>query len=123
MMERLREKFEAIYLDMVAWRRDFHQHPELSFHEHRTPSLVAERLGSWGIDVKTGVGGNGVVGLIKGKYPGPTVALRADMDALPIHDLKDVPYRSKIDGIMHACGHDAHTSILLGIAKIMSEQR
>ncbi|WP_243387929.1 M20 family metallopeptidase [Bacillus kexueae] len=108
---------------MVEWRRHFHQYPELSFQEEKTPAKIAEILTSYGIDVKTGVGGRGVVGYIKGKKPGKTVALRADFDALAIQDEKEVDYKSKIPGVMHACGHDAHTATLLGVAAYLSERK
>jgi amidohydrolase len=103
--------------ELVAVRRDLHQHPETAFQELRTSALVAERLRALGLDVRTGVGRTGVLATVKGARPGKTVLLRADMDALPIHEENDVPYRSRNDGAMHACGHDCHTSILLGVAK------
>ncbi|WP_139491483.1 M20 metallopeptidase family protein [Brevibacillus dissolubilis] len=109
---------------IVEWRRHFHQYPELSFHEEKTPAMVAELLRQFGFDdVREKVGGRGVVGTLKGGQPGKTVALRADFDALPIQDLKEVPYKSKVPGVMHACGHDAHTSGLLGLAKILAHHR
>lgn len=114
---------QAIYEEMVGWRRYLHQNPELSFHEYRTADFVASHLRSWDIEVRQGVGGNGVVGLLRGSGEGPTVALRADMDALPIQDEKDCSYMSQTKGVMHACGHDAHTSTLLGIAKVASKHR
>lgn len=101
-----------------------HRNPELSFQETATAAFVAETLhGFGGIEVRTGVGGNGVVGTIVGGKPGPTLALRADFDALPIHDEKDVPYKSTVSGVMHACGHDGHTAALLAVAQILSEDR
>jgi len=112
--------FAGLYEEMVGWRRYLHQHPELSFHEYRTAEFVAGRLREWGLDVRTGVGGTGVVGVLRGALPGPTVALRADMDALPIQDEKNCAYASTVPGVMHACGHDAHTSTLLGVAKTAS---
>jgi amidohydrolase len=114
---------QAIYEEMVGWRRYLHQNPELSFHEYQTADFVATHLRSWDIEVRQGVGGNGVVGLLRGSGEGPTVALRADMDALPIQDEKDCSYTSLTKGVMHACGHDAHTSTLLGIAKVASKYR
>ncbi|MCY9658241.1 M20 family metallopeptidase [Paenibacillus chondroitinus] len=114
---------QAIYEEMVGWRRYLHQNPELSFHEYRTADFVATHLRSWDIEVRQGVGGNGVVGLLRGGEDGPTVALRADMDALPIQDEKNCAYASLTKGVMHACGHDAHTSTLLGIAKVASKRR
>lgn len=106
--------------EIVETRRDLHAHPELSFRETRTAALVTERLRGLGYDVHTGVAGTGCVGeLVTG--PGPTVALRADMDALPIQEANDVPYRSRVDGVMHACGHDAHVACLLGAARLLAE--
>ena len=105
---------------MVAWRRDFHMHPELGFQETRTAGVIARHLKEWGYQVRTGVGKTGVVGDIgSGK---PMVAIRADMDALPIQEANDVPYKSQNDGVMHACGHDAHTAIALGTAKLLSQE-
>jgi amidohydrolase len=104
---------------MVKRRRHLHQHPELSFQERDTSRWVGERLRELGVSVIEGVGGNGVVGRIKGAHPGPTVAFRADMDALPIQDEKEVPYRSRVPKVMHACGHDGHTTMLLGLAEIL----
>ncbi|WP_306454089.1 M20 metallopeptidase family protein [Evansella halocellulosilytica] len=108
--------------NLVAWRRDFHQHPELGFEEVRTSSIVADYLESLGLEVQRGVAKTGVIALLKGDEPGPTVGLRADMDALPIHDQKDTTYKSTIDGKMHACGHDAHTTILMGAATILTKK-
>jgi amidohydrolase len=106
---------------MIAWRRDFHMHPELGFQEIRTAVKVAELLEDWGYQVRTGVGKTGVVAeLGKGK---PLVAIRADMDALPIKEANKVPYKSKNKGVMHACGHDAHMAIALGAAKILAEEK
>jgi amidohydrolase len=117
---KLLERAEAIAAELVETRRDIHAHPELSFQERRTASLVAERLKRLGYGVRTGVGVTGCVGeLVTGN--GPTVALRADMDALPIQETNDVPYRSKNDGVMHACGHDAHVACLLGAARLLAE--
>ncbi|MDQ0889799.1 amidohydrolase [Paenibacillus sp. V4I9] len=123
MITRLHQKLDDMYEQMVEWRRHFHQYPELSFEEVETPKKIAEVLTSFGIEVRTGVGGRGVIGLIRGSKPGRTVALRADFDALPIQDEKDVPYQSKVPGVMHACGHDGHTSTLLGVAKVLSDMR
>jgi len=103
---------------LSAWRRDIHMHPELSFQEHRTANLVASELVAMGIETQTGVGKTGVVGYLGDA--GPVVAIRADMDALPIDEENDVPYRSQTPGVMHACGHDAHTAILLGVARLLS---
>jgi amidohydrolase len=123
MLEKWNESLDSLFEQMVEWRRDFHKHPELSFQEERTPKIIADYLESLGIEVRTGVGGRGVVGTIKGGKPGKTIALRADFDALPIQDEKDVPYKSTVPGVMHACGHDGHTATLLGVAKVLSENR
>lgn len=109
---------QALSLQLSAWRRDIHMHPELSFQEHRTANLVAGELMAMGIETQTGVGKTGVVGYLGDA--GPVVAIRADMDALPIDEENDVPYRSQTPGVMHACGHDAHTAILLGVARLLS---
>lgn len=123
MKEALHKRLDELYPEMVSLRRDLHQHPELSFEEIRTPGLIAAFYQDLGIDVRTEVGGRGVVATLKGKTPGKTIALRADFDALPIHDRKDVPYKSTIPGVMHACGHDGHTSTLLYLAQALFEQR
>jgi amidohydrolase len=120
-MNPYRNEINALFPEMVSWRRILHQQPELSFHELQTAEFIYQHLQAWGIESQKNVGGNGVVGYIKGGYPGPTVALRADMDALPIQDQKTCEYASKVPGVMHACGHDAHTSVLLGVAKLLSE--
>jgi amidohydrolase len=104
---------------IIAWRRDIHMHPELSFQEHRTAQLVADALRGMGLRVETGVGKTGVVGYLgEGR---PAVGIRADMDALPLQEANDVPYASQTPGVMHACGHDAHVAILLGVARLLSE--
>ena len=117
----IRSEIQALKDIIISTRRDIHQHPELAFDEHRTSKLVAGRLKSMGIDVQTGVGKTGVVGTLKGNE-GQTIALRADMDALPIQETSDISYKSKNDGIMHACGHDGHTAMLLGTAEALSKQ-
>jgi amidohydrolase len=122
-MESMYRRLTELYTEMVDLRRHFHMNPELSFQEVKTPATIAEYLTSLGIEVKTGVGGRGVVGLIRGGKPGKTVALRADFDALPINDEKDVPYKSQVPGVMHACGHDGHTATLLVAAKVLQEHR
>jgi amidohydrolase len=115
---------ESIRTTVVALRRDFHQHPELSNRESRTGQVIAARLRELGLDsVQTAVAGHGVVGLLKGGKPGPVVALRADMDALPILETIDVPYKSRNVGVKHACGHDVHMSIALGVAEVLSQMR
>lgn len=108
---------------LIEIRRDLHQHPELGREEFRTQEKIIQLLEEMGIPYETNFAHTAVVGLIKGKYEGRTVALRADMDALPIEDKKSVPYRSKVSGKMHACGHDAHTAILLGAARILNSMR
>jgi hippurate hydrolase len=112
--------------EVAAWRRDFHENPELLFDVHRTAGIVADNLKAFGCDdVVTGIGQTGVVGIIRGRQAksGKVIGLRADMDALPIDEATDVPYRSKVPGKMHACGHDGHTAMLLGAAKYLSETR
>ena len=109
--------------EVVADRRFLHQHPELAFQEEETARYVAERLRSLGIETRTGIAKTGVVGLLRGSQPGKTVLLRADMDALPIDELNDVPYKSQTPGVMHACGHDSHTAMLLGVARLLSERK
>jgi amidohydrolase len=116
---------------VIEWRRDFHQHPELGNSETRTAGIVAEHLKKLGIEVRTGVAHTGVVGILKGGKPGPVVALRADMDALPVTEAVDVPFKSKATstyrgetvGVMHACGHDSHTAILMGTAQALASMR
>jgi len=109
--------------EIVKTRRTLHQHPELAYHEEATARLVAERLDALGIKVKKGVGGTGVLGTLKGGKKGRVVALRADMDGLPVQEMADVEFRSKVDGAMHACGHDTHVAMLLGAARILAENR
>lgn len=110
---------QALQDDIVAWRRDIHRHPELGFQEFRTGRLVADTLSSMGIEVQTGVAKTGVVGYIGEGTP--VVAIRADMDALPIQEDNDTPYVSTVPGVSHACGHDAHTAILLAVARLLNE--
>ena len=112
--------------DVTAWRRDIHAHPELQFDVHRTAALVARKLREFGVDeVVTGIGRTGVVGVIRGRKSGSgrTIGLRADMDALPIQEVLDHPHKSKNAGVMHACGHDGHTAMLLGAARYLAETR
>jgi amidohydrolase len=116
-------RLDALYPDMQQWRRHLHRHPELSYREAETAAFVAGLLRSWGIEPTVNVGGHGVTADIAGGKPGPTVALRADMDALPIQDEKTCAYRSTVDGVMHACGHDGHTATLLAIARTLQEHR
>ncbi|MCY3799339.1 MAG: M20 family metallopeptidase [Chloroflexi bacterium] len=114
---------EALRDDLIARRRDFHQHPELAFEEHRTAGIVADELNDLGLEVQTGIGVTGVVGILEGAADGPTVLYRADMDALPILEENETDYVSQRPGVMHACGHDGHTAIALGIAKVLSNHR
>jgi amidohydrolase len=116
---------------VVAWRRDIHEHPELSNRETRTADLVAQHLRSLGLEVRTGVAHTGVIGVLRGGKPGPVVALRADMDALPVTEEVDVPFASKVRatyngqdvGVMHACGHDTHVAMLMGVAEVLAGMR
>lgn len=108
---------------LIQLRRDFHMYPEIGFKEFRTSKRILEELTRLNIQVTSGVGGTGVVGLIRGRRPGKTIALRADMDALPITEENEVPYRSRNPGVMHACGHDAHITVLLGTAAILARLR
>jgi len=117
----IREAAAAMAPALVAIRRDLHAHPELAFEETRTAGIVAAELARLGIAHRIGVGGTGVVGEIEGGRPGPTLAIRADMDALPIHEETGLPYASTLDGKMHACGHDIHTATLLGAAAVLHD--
>lgn len=123
MIASLFNKIEELKPELVDLRRDFHMHPELSNKEERTPKVIALYLKELGLEVRTNVGGNGVVGYLKGDKPGKTIAFRADFDALPIEDQKDVPYKSTVKGVSHACGHDVHTAALLGVAKVLSQHK
>jgi amidohydrolase len=124
LQEKLKELLKEMEPQIIAWRRHLHQYPELSFQEEKTPAMIADILRELQFDeVRTGVGGRGVVGVLHGGKPGATVALRADFDALPIQDEKEVEYKSKVPGVMHACGHDAHTSGLLGLATVLARHR
>lgn len=119
----IKEEVLRLKDELVSLRRDFHKHPELGFNEKRTAGIVENYLKDCGLEVKSGVAKTGVVGLLKGKEGGQTVLLRADMDALPIEELNNVPYKSVNKGIMHACGHDGHTAMLLVAAKVLSRHR
>ncbi|UWQ31513.1 amidohydrolase [Leisingera sp. M527] len=122
----VKNRFAELQDEITAWRRDIHENPEILFETHRTSALVAEKLQEFGCDeVVTGIGRTGVVGVIKGKADtsGKVIGLRADMDALPIHEQTGLDYASKTPGAMHACGHDGHTAMLLGAAKYLSETR
>lgn len=113
----------SLYEDMVRWRRHLHRNPELSFQEHNTSRMIADLLESWGLQVRRGVAGTGVIAKFTGGLPGRTVALRADIDALPIQDDKETSYKSTVPGVMHACGHDGHTAQLLAVARYYSLHR
>lgn len=115
------QSIDELYPEMVDIRRYLHQYPEVSFHEYKTARYIADFYKQLNIPVQTNVGGNGVVAVIKGGKPGKTVALRADFDALPIQDEKSVSYKSKVPGVMHACGHDGHTATLLVLAKVVQK--
>ncbi len=129
LVDQLDQKAAAIEQKVIEWRRDFHQHPELGNEEVRTAGIVAQHLRSLGMEVEENVAVTGVVGLLKGGKPGPTVALRADMDGLPVTERADVPFKSQVTtiyngqeiGVSHACGHDAHTSIGIAVATLMGE--
>ncbi len=128
LVKMIEARLPAVMPKVVAWRRDIHQHPELSFEEVRTSALVAKHLQSLGLEVQTGVGKTGVVGILRGGKPGPVVALRADMDGLPVTELVDLPFKSTVRtqwqgqevGVMHACGHDNHVAILMGAAEVLA---
>jgi amidohydrolase len=128
LLNNVQNRVSAIEGKMIGWRRDIHQHPELSNQEHRTAKLVAAHLRKLGLEVQTGIGGTGVMGILKGGKPGKVVALRADMDALPVKEQVDLPFASKAKGInmgkevdvMHACGHDAHVAILMATAEVLA---
>lgn len=114
-------KTQDLRQEMSSWRRDFHRHPELGFEEHRTSARVAELLEGFGLEVHRGVGGTGVVGVLQRGNGPASIGLRADMDALPIVEQNEFGHRSRHDGVMHACGHDGHTTMLLGAAKHLAE--
>ncbi len=114
---------QAVLTEVVATRRDLHVHPELGFEEHRTAGIVADRLRALGYEVTIGIGGTGVVGVLRGAQPGRTIMLRADMDALPLDEENDVPYRSQTKQTMHACGHDGHVAMLLGAARVVMDRK
>jgi amidohydrolase len=119
-MRHIFKKLDELYDEMVDIRRHLHQHPELSFEEVETPSFIASYHEKLGHEVRTEVGERGIVAILRGGKSGKTVALRADFDALPIQEERDVPYKSKVDGVMHACGHDGHTATLLVLARVLN---
>ncbi len=119
----IREQADRIVDEMIEIRRDLHSHPEPSEQEARTAGLVADRLKGWGLEVRTGVGGHGVVGILRGRTASPVVAFRADMDACPGELAEQVPYRSTVPGVVHLCGHDVHTTVGLGVARVLSSLR
>ena len=108
---------------LIGLRRDFHRHPELSFQEHRTADIAASYLEEVGWEVTRGIAGTGVLGVLKGASPGPTILLRVDIDALPIQEPRDREYSSQSDGVMHACGHDGHTAVGMVVAELLSSRR
>jgi carboxypeptidase Ss1 len=113
----------AIEPEIIATRREIHRHPELAYHENKTARLVANRLKASDIEVRTRVGGTGVMGILRGSGQGRVVALRADMDALPLEELAEIDFRSNVKGVMHACGHDTHVAMLLGAAKVLAKHK
>jgi amidohydrolase len=119
------EYLNDLRAEMTEWRRDFHAHPEIGFEEHRTSAIVAAKLTEWGIEVHQGLGGTGIVGVLRGKKAGAdrAIGLRADMDALPMEEVNDFEHRSQNPGLMHACGHDGHTTMLLGAAKYLANSK
>jgi amidohydrolase len=119
----LRPAVRALQPELVTWRRHIHKYPELGFQEKQTAAYISQRLKSWGIPHQTGIAHTGIVATIEGEQPGPVLALRADMDALPIHEANEVEYRSAIPNVMHACGHDGHTAIAMGTAKLLQQHR
>ena len=120
LLEAIKARAQGLEPDLVAMRREFHQHPELSHQEERTGETVATQLRNMGLTVTTGIAGHGVLGVLKGGRPGRAVAWRADMDALPIAEKVKLPWRSRVKGVMHACGHDFHLAIALGAARLLS---
>ncbi|HRH20884.1 MAG TPA: amidohydrolase, partial [Brevundimonas sp.] len=129
--EEIRAAAEAVNAEVIAWRRDIHEHPELGNNEFRTAGIVADHLRSLGLEVRTGVGITGVVGILRGSRPGPVVALRADMDALPVREDTGLAFASTATGtyqgatvpVAHACGHDSHVAMLMGAAEILAGMR
>ncbi|MBD2091245.1 amidohydrolase [Microcoleus sp. FACHB-1515] len=122
-LSHIRFEIRALQSQLVQWRRSLHQRPELGFREHLTAQFIDQKLTEWGIEHQTGIAQTGVVAVIHGTRPGPVLGIRADMDALPVQELNDVPYRSQHDGLMHACGHDGHITIALGTAYYLAQHR
>ncbi|MBD2002253.1 MULTISPECIES: M20 metallopeptidase family protein [Cyanophyceae] len=122
-ISRIRREIQELQPTIVELRRRLHQKPELGFREHLTAELISQKLQEWGIEHQTGIAQTGIVATIHGDKPGKVLAIRADMDALPIQEQNDVPYRSQHDGVMHACGHDGHTAIALSVAFYLSQHR
>ncbi|NDJ18907.1 M20 family metallopeptidase [Myxacorys almedinensis] len=122
-LSRIRLEIRSLQPQVVLWRRSLHQHPELGFREEMTARFIAQKLQEWGIPHQTEVAQTGVVATLEGNRPGRVLAIRADMDALPIHEENDVPYKSQHDGKMHACGHDGHVAIALGTAFYLAQHR
>ncbi len=123
LLDRINVEAAAARGDLIEIRRHLHMHPELSGQERETAALVAERLRRLGLEVRTGIGGHGVVGVLKGARPGPVVAYRADMDAVETEVVGDSPYRSRVPGVKHVCGHDAHVAVGLGVAQVLASIR
>ena len=129
--QEIRQRAAQIETKLIAWRRDIHEHPELGEQETRTAGVIAEHLTKLGLEVKTGVARTGVIAILKGSKPGPVVALRADVDALPVKEPEGLPFASKVKGkylgrevdVMHACGHDAHTAILMATAEVLTPMK
>ena len=122
--EEIAKRADALKASLIAQRRDFHMNPELSNREERTGRVIAEKLKALGLeDIRTGVSRYGVVAMLKGAKPGPVIAIRSDMDALPVEEALDVPYKSKNKGVKHACGHDVHMAVALGTAELLSQMR
>ncbi len=120
---KIREEVANLNHELIELRRDFHMHPELGFEERRTSKVVSDYLESLGLEVKSGIAKTGVVGLLRGKKAGGTILLRADMDALPIQEENEIPYKSISKGKMHACGHDGHSAMLLVAAKVLCQHK
>jgi amidohydrolase len=125
-LQEIKQEADALHPQLIQWRRDFHQHPELGFEERRSAGIIAEHLHNLGLEVSTGIGKTGVVAMVEGDTisdDAPTVMLRFDMDALPIEEETNLPFRSQNPGVMHACGHDGHMAIGMGVAQLLSQHR